>query len=533
MKKLILTSTLRDYKPLADVSAPSIKAYANRIGAEFEELKEEKIPHIHPSWGVLQIYDALERYDRVIYIAPDCIVRDDCPDLFEVVPREKVGAYPLQNADKKTKELAQSATMLLGTEITNPNIYDSGVLVVSKQHRDLFARPQDPMFGFSINQYISAVFASTETDIVPLPYTYNRLPALDASTGEERFASYIIHYTDYPSPEVLVPVMRADLAVWLANAGTHHYKKNIIVSVFGGLGDHASAEPAIRYLREHLYPTDNFRISCFWPRMYEHLGVPVHVHNTFNPHGITYRTFWTLPNPDSALSRSVSFLLTHMVDFHAMTMLMRMLPLKDREIRLRPNATDRERLNTRTQGIDMSNVVLVHAGQSWASKTLPLPWWQEVVNLLAKEGLTVCLIGKGHSSVEGDKTGLVPVVCPPSGMDLRDTLELGELFALMEAAPVLLTNDSSPVQLAGAFDNWIVMLATCKHPDLVFPYRKGSTQYKTKALYKRLLADDILGEPVNGETMHVDVPVADWPVYLPEPEVVAKEVATLYTQEVQ
>ncbi len=532
MKKLVLTSTLKDYKPLADVSAPSIKAYASRIGADFDEIKEEKLSDVHPAWGILQLYDALERYNRVIYIAPDCIVREDCPDLFEIVAEEKVGAYPLQNADEKIKELAQSATMLLGTEVTKPTIYDSGVLVVSKQHRDLFARPQDPMLGFPINQYLSAVFATKETVMLPLPYAYNRLPALD-TTGEERFDSYIIHYSNYPSPEVLVPVMRNDLETWSANVGKHQYKKNIMVSVFGGLGDHASAEPAIRYLREHLYPTDNFRISCFWPRMYEHLGVPVHVHNSFNPQGVVYRTFWTLPNPDSALSRSVSFLLTHMIDFHAMTMLMRMLPLKDREIRLVPNAPDRERIAARMQGIDPSKMVLVHAGKSWASKTLPLLWWQSTVDLLAREGLTVCLIGKGHSSVDGDKTGLVPVVCPPSGIDLRDTLELGELFALMEAAPVLLTNDSSPVQLAGAFDNWIVMLATCKHPDLVFPYRKGSTGYKTKALYKRLLADDILGEPVNGEAMHVDVPVADWSVYLPEPEEVVKEVATLYTQEVQ
>ena len=86
------------------------------------------------------------------------------------------------------------------------------------------------------------------------------------------------------------------------------------------------------------------------------------------------------------------------------------------------------------------------------------------------------------------------------------------------------------MQIAGAFDNWIVMLATIKPPDLVFPYRRGSPNYKTKALYKKLLADDNRFDPLDSRGMRVDFEVADWSRYLPEPAAVVAEVAGLYTK---
>ena len=68
---------------------------------------------------------------------------------------------------------------------------------------------------------------------------------------------------------------------------------------------------------------------------------------------------------------------------------------------------------------------------------------------------------------------------------------------------MLISNDSSPVHIAGAFTNAIILLPTCKHPEHVLPFRQGSQWYKAKALYKKLVCDFIDSSPlqVDGQTV--------------------------------
>ena len=97
----------------------------------------------------------------------------------------------------------------------------------------------------------------------------------------------------------------------------------------------------------------------------------------------------------------------------------------------------------------------------------------------------------------------------------------------------LVTNDSSPLHIAGAFDNWIVVIPTCKHPDHILPYRNGTQYYKTKALYKKLLLDDL---EVRHTEFHADtidkIPEGhNLYEYLPDPDDVVNEVFRIYDEE--
>jgi hypothetical protein len=121
-----------------------------------------------------------------------------------------------------------------------------------------------------------------------------------------------------------------------------------------------------------------------------------------------------------------------------------------------------------------------------------------------------------------DEHGVLDVNCPDCGLDLRDKLTLGQLLAMIEKTWCLVTNDSAPVHLAGGFDNHIVLIPTCKHPDHLLPWRKGSQDYRARAVYRKLLEDDFPMAVNSIEwTTTGKGKVED---YLPDPEEVARAV---------
>jgi ADP-heptose:LPS heptosyltransferase len=151
-----------------------------------------------------------------------------------------------------------------------------------------------------------------------------------------------------------------------------------------------------------------------------------------------------------------------------------------------------------------------------------------VVNKLS-EKLTVVLIGKTIS----EEQGYLPIECPEDGIDLRDLTTLGELMSLISLSKVTLSNDSSPIHIAGAFDNWIVVIPTAKHPDHILPFRNGSQYYKTKSLCKKLLLDDLEVKHTSPNPDTIDMLPRGKSIieYLPEVDVVVKEVLEIYENE--
>jgi ADP-heptose:LPS heptosyltransferase len=141
-----------------------------------------------------------------------------------------------------------------------------------------------------------------------------------------------------------------------------------------------------------------------------------------------------------------------------------------------------------------------------------------LVNLLAAEGLSLCLIG-----LDEETRGVWDLDCPEGVIDSRNKLSLGGLIGLISQARMLISNDSGPIHLAGAFDNWIVLFPTCKHPEHLLPWRHGSQEWKTLALRKRDMIDDLLTDPteiepdsaINGEFIP---PGKTWGDYLPSPD---------------
>jgi hypothetical protein len=84
MKKIIYTLNLNpaDYRQITDLTYPFIKAWAEKIGAEFIEIKDRKFPQWKsPTYEKLQIFELGKDNDWNIFIDADALVHPDMPDI--------------------------------------------------------------------------------------------------------------------------------------------------------------------------------------------------------------------------------------------------------------------------------------------------------------------------------------------------------------------------------------------------------------------------------------------------------------------
>lgn len=523
-KNLVLTISIGDvFSKISKITHESIKKYAEKINADFVVITQTKF--IDANWEKTQVYNFLNKYNRIILLDSDLIIRDDCPNLFEIVPEDKLGAFNEKKYiinSEKIKLEAQKYKIEI-KKITNDYL-NTGVLVLSRRHKSIF-KPVSTILG-EFNDYFNVILQRDKTNVFELEYKFNRIHYQDNFIGITRHDSYIIHYAQAPD-EVMFDLIPKDLEVWKKDSPKYKYNRNIMVSVSAGMGDQLCSEPAIRYLKK-IYSDSKIHIVTHFPRLFEHLGLPVYSYETWEGLKEPVLKFHTCPDDDLS-GHNLSHALFHPTDFASLSMYRKTIPAIEKNITLKLDADDvytvMELVKDRNKEKPM---VLVHAGKWWPSKTLPLEWWQEIVNKLS-EKLTVGLIGKTLS----DEQGFLPVVVPEDGYDFRDITSLGELIALISLCNVLLTNDSSPLHIAGAFDNWIVAIPTCKHPDHILPFRNGTQTYKTKALYKRLLIDDLETRHTEHEVNTIDEIPEGMTIYdyVPDVDVVVDEILQIYESE--
>jgi ADP-heptose:LPS heptosyltransferase len=170
--------------------------------------------------------------------------------------------------------------------------------------------------------------------------------------------------------------------------------------------------------------------------------------------------------------------------------------------------------------VDLKKIIVVHPGRGWPSKTFPSEWYDKIIDGLVKAGRHVAVVGKWMN----EDQGTVPVTIKDGVIDLRNLLTLGGSFALLSKACVLISNDSSPIHIASAFDNHIILIPSCKHPDHVLHVRKGHRYHKAVALFKKLTCDTVDSTPTMIHDMStIDKVVGDIYDYIPDPEQVVEE----------
>lgn len=185
MRNAIVTITIGDkYKEIASRTHTSMKQYANKIEADFIVITEQRINKTTPHWEKFQLYDILGIYDRVIFLDTDIIVREYCPNIFNIVPYDSIGAM---NEHKYSGNIG--------------NYYNTGVIVLSSCHKNVFINPRIPGFLLPGRSWIDP----GEQDCLNIEFSKVKMFDLDAAynmlycvnTTESIKKAYVVHYAGF------------------------------------------------------------------------------------------------------------------------------------------------------------------------------------------------------------------------------------------------------------------------------------------------------------------------------------------------
>lgn len=529
MKKAIVTITMgATYEHIASMTHASQRAYADRIGAEFIVINKQLISQTSPHFEKFQIYDLLNIYHRIAFIDTDIIIRDDCPDVFELVPETHFGIFNegkyLPERASSVPEIAKAYEVTVDKAWDRKSYYNTGVMVLSRRHKDIFKKPEKEIWSFYEQSYINLKLINNLVKVFELPYQFNRMCCMDKLTGEHRLKSYMVHYAGVlDNLSNLIPI---DLAVW--ESGEYkNYKDHLIIGIGNNrLGDNVAVEPVVRKMMDSVdLSKTNVTIAAWFPRVFAHYEDRAHVCEFANikyAPGMAYKHIDLAVDEYSKSKDIMTCDLMHMLDYTSIVGTRRVLPDVEKTIRLVPSIKGLTEVIESAES-SLAGFILVHPGKAWESKTFPKEWWNSVISLLHQHGNKVAIIG---SDMTLDR-GTVDVDVPEGVLDLRNLLSLDGLFSAIQAAHCLVTNDSAPLHIAGAFDNHIILIPTCKHPDLIMPYRHGSKYYNAKALVgERRLFDENIKLDLNDLGCYniEKVPGGDLTPFLPAPELVLQAV---------
>jgi hypothetical protein len=389
--------------------------------------------------------DNYSKYDQILVLKNHITILPHAPDIFSITPKDKIGAVALGNFTPQQHKFSDHVF------VVPSNLYNKNFS---------FEKHSDKMFTLS--------------------YKFNRIPELDTKTGEHRLSSFFVNYSGLllNMPKNAVDnIIKKDLEDYKNDNYFKNY--NVAVRVSGGYGDLVSAEPTVRYICEDLYKNDNVIIVTYAPELFDHIDRPKYRPDEAIPDASSYYVIDTFPNSGHISKLVVSPILVHACNYASICAIRTELPVEKRQIKLSLK-WDSEALAVLKLGRqDFENMVLLHMGISWPSKTIPEDVWQTYIDKIIAMGKIPVLIGK-----DMDFRGVVKNVKTDNCIDLRNKIEVGELVALVSKIPILISNDSFPVHIAGAFDNYIGLIPTAKSADYILPYRNGDMYYKAKDLSK-------------------------------------------------
>jgi lipopolysaccharide biosynthesis glycosyltransferase len=203
MKLLVTTRADSEISDITEQTHFMIKKYANKCNADFHIIDEDsecKIGNGKFHFKIMELYNLLDEYDRILCIDSDVIIKEDCPNLFEVVPYDCIGTIYEDRGSRiiDRRIRIREVQEIFGEIGWKEGYINTGTFLVSKPHKEIFQKINGEFWvgrGFD-DVHLGYQIKRNNICIHEIPYQYNHMTMFSESWNDsaDRFDSYIIHY---------------------------------------------------------------------------------------------------------------------------------------------------------------------------------------------------------------------------------------------------------------------------------------------------------------------------------------------------
>lgn len=155
---------------------------------------------------------------------------------------------------------------------------------------------------------------------------------------------------------------------------------------------------------------------------------------------------------------------------------------EDKKLELYPSEQDKVKVENIWKKNELNNkkVIVIAPGTKWKTKMWPSEYYNELIQrLLINENLGIVIIG-------GQEEKELVMIKDKRVVDLRGETSLLEVAQVISKAEILVSNDSSPLHMAAAFDTFIIAIFGATVKELGFtPWTRKSIVIENKGLYCR------------------------------------------------
>jgi lipopolysaccharide biosynthesis glycosyltransferase len=208
-KRAIVTRADDGVKDWIELTHPIMRKYAEKCNADFIVLSHAVSSDIilkdgagldQSYYRILAIRDLFEKYDRILYLDTDMLINKNCPDLFDIVPEDKIGAVFEDVGSRINDRMGKIRQMQIEWNFIDwRNGYiNEGCFLISKKHKDIFLPHNNQYWvGWAGSQsHLSFNINKLKFEVFELSYHWNHMVMFSEpwNKNPDRFESNIIHY---------------------------------------------------------------------------------------------------------------------------------------------------------------------------------------------------------------------------------------------------------------------------------------------------------------------------------------------------
>ncbi len=190
----------------------SLEYYCNKYSLALEIINEIKYDikgsdgYNYLTFEKNQIFELFDKYERILRVDTDILISPLCPNVFEMVPREKVGVVYEDVGSRKTnrrKKIIEAQNALGNIDWTD-GYFNSGIIIVSKEHRKLFELTEEDIHTIltsGISDFKEQTFLNYrvhrygfQVHALDFRFNHTRIFSEPWNGSPNRLDSFITHY---------------------------------------------------------------------------------------------------------------------------------------------------------------------------------------------------------------------------------------------------------------------------------------------------------------------------------------------------